>query len=483
MAKLKILFIPAPYDTFRGRKRPFDHLGVLYLANTLEKAGYWARVYHADAGVKISKKEKLYSQYKRRRTARNELFKRNFENNDFHVWKELEKTIITTKPSIVGISFTTMAYPSAIKIAGMIKRINKNITIIAGGCHATTQPEQVIKQENIDLVVRGEAEHIITPLVKAIENNITPKKISGLTYQKNNRIIHTPNQKPPQNLDELPFPQRNVLINSKGGRIQKYIQDYALITSRGCPYNCAFCATEQHRGKPIRFRSPDNVMEEIKTATKKHGTKYFMFVDETFTFDKKRVRTLCKLILWNKLKIRWLCNTRIDKLDKRTLRLMRKAGCDLIYLGIESGDARMLIKMKKGIKLEQIKSAVKLVKGAGIRVGAYLIIGYPGETNKSLKNTTNLLKEIKPDITGVFFATPFPGTELYGIAKSSLLTTNYSKYNTQTQIIKSQPVSGKELQKKYEELNSFSKTTRSTKIRVEILKSKIGYFLSNRITK
>lgn len=184
--------------------------------------------------------------------------------------------------------------------------------------------------------------------------------------------------------------------------------------SRGCPFNCSYCATQIWTRK-VRYRSIPNIIEEIKYVNERYGTHQFTFKDDSFTVSKKRVAEFCDALLKVGLKVKWDCNTRADLVDLPLLKTMKKAGCNSIKVGVESGSERILKIMDKGVSLEQVKESAKLFRKAGIHWTAYFMMGVPTETKEDVKETVKLLYEIKPSFASVGVYEPFPGTKLFDI--------------------------------------------------------------------
>jgi radical SAM superfamily enzyme YgiQ (UPF0313 family) len=235
-----------------------------------------------------------------------------------------------------------------------------------------------------------------------------------LSSRQGEKVVHNSLKKTSIDLNQYPFPDRSLLINEK----VYSSEDMGLImASRGCPYSCTYCATQTNR---VNFRSSDHIVDEIINVKQKYGTIQFTFKDDSFTVNHNLVEDLCQKLINNKLKITWECNTRVNLINEKLLRLMIKAGCNFIKVGIESGSEKILNRMKKGITHEQIKQASKLFKKVGIHWTGYFMIGVPGETQSDIQKTINFLYKIKPDFACIGVYEPFPGTAMFdeGINKN-----------------------------------------------------------------
>lgn len=405
----KILLIYPPwYRFFKGELNAYP-IGLCYIAGVLEKHGFDnTYVYNADyqdGGRFVSQTEmsKLYDEYLNI-----------LKNIDHPIWKEIERKITAQKPDIVGISVMTGKLGSALNIAKIIKDFDRDIPVVFGGPHPTILPEETLKNEAVDIVVRGEGEYTFLDMVKNIESDDL-RKVLGITYKDNKKVIHNPDRPLIQNLDELPFPARHLLLDR-----DKYGPSAfrSLFATRGCPYNCIFCASHKIWTKRVRYRSPENVIDEIKYVRKEFKVKNFYFEDDSFTLNSKWTNKVCDLMINEQLNINWGCETRADHVAEDLIGKMKKAGCRHINIGFESGDEEILKKIKKGITLEQIKTATNIILKNDMKLTAFFMIGFPWETKEEISKTLALIKELNIDHPTYSIATPYPGTELYEICES-----------------------------------------------------------------
>lgn len=330
--------------------------------------------------------------------------------------KEIIKEAKKFKPTIIGLSFTTREFPAALKLAPSLKKHFQECFIIIGGPHSTVTPKKTVRHQCFDFAVLGEGEKTIIELVKALEKGKKNlKNIKGIAFKKGRKIIITPPRPFIKNLDALPFPARHLLSPLKKYRPAFSYKNFpigTIITSRGCPFHCTFCARNVF-GNQVRFRSPKNVVDEIEILVKEYGAREIRVWDDTLNLDPQRVIEICKEILKRKLVFPWACQARVNFVNSRMLGWMKKAGCWQISYGIESGNQTILNKIKKGLTLKIARQAVNKTKRAGIEAKCYFMLGLPGETEETMQDTINFAKNLDPDIATFCITLPFPGTEIY----------------------------------------------------------------------
>jgi radical SAM superfamily enzyme YgiQ (UPF0313 family) len=342
--------------------------------------------------------------------------------------------IIETHPDLIGITATCLSFHNAVNCATKLKEKQPDIPVILGGPHLTTIPGEAMDFKCFDFGVLGEGEETMLELAGKIrnkENNFSD--IKGIAYRAGNKVLLTPKRDYIKDLDNIPFPSRELFPPLSRYRpspvAYKYLPVGHLITSRGCPYQCAFCDRKVF-GNLCRFRTPENVIKEIEELIYMCGARELKFFDDTFTLKKDHAIRICELMMERRFDVSWSCLTRVDHITEELLQIMKKAGCWQIVFGFESGDDKMLKKMKKGFNTAQVKDAVKLCKKLGFNVRGSFVLGYPGETRQTIKKTITFAKRI--DIDAVIFCviTPYPGSEVFEIAKRSgtLLHKDYRFY-------------------------------------------------------
>lgn len=350
--------------------------------------------------------------------------------------EKLIEYLKVSKPTIIGISSLTPNYIKAKEIINIIKSNIENIKIIMGGPHITIFPKETLEEnENIDYGVLGEGEITLLELLDCIENKRDISKVKGIVYRKDQKIHITKPRPYIKNIDEVPIPARDLLDMKRYRPAPTYyrkLPSYITLTSRGCPYRCSYCS--KIFGSIYRFHSIERVLEEIEELIIRYKTKEIIFRDDTFTINKKFVTELCNKIINKGInkKIKWTCMTRVNLVDEKLLKLMKKAGCWSIHYGIESGSQRLLNLIQKDITIKEIKNAVKWTKKAGIEVKAFFMIGLPTETREETLQTIEFMKELNVDWVQVTITVPYPGTELFEIAKKeeTLKSTNWEDYQT-----------------------------------------------------
>jgi radical SAM superfamily enzyme YgiQ (UPF0313 family) len=362
------------------------------------------------------------------------------------------KEIKKFSPEIVGLSAMTPTIQSAVKTAKMVKSIVADIPIIMGGVHPSIMPDETLKNtKEIDILVRGEGEKTAEELINIIESGGNIYNVSGISFRDNNRVVHNQNRPLIKNLDSIPFPARDLLPM---GKYKQHIGNptsfATIITSRGCPFNCIYC-TKAIFGRIYRFRSAENVLREIEEIIHKYKVKEIDFYDDSFTVNKKRVTELCDAIIKCGIDVQWKCEARVDLVNKELLEKMKKAGCYLIAYGVETGNQELLDILKKGVTIDQIRKAFKITKEVGIETLAYIMIGIPGETRKTIKKTLNFTRALDPDYAQIAVLTPYPQTELYEMVKEKghLIKEDWSKYayvgDSATAVIRTDELSPEDL--------------------------------------
>lgn len=372
---MKIALVTPMWNT----ENPYPPLGLAYIGAVLEKHGYTVQIF--DLTLKHNKP---------------------FENKI--------EDIVNFSPDIVGISAMSHNYDSALTIAKDIKN-KTGAYIVFGGPHPTILPKDVLTNEFVDFVITGEGEDTFLKLCQYFDTRLY--NIDGLCYKDNGNIIINPKNNYIQNLDELPLPARHLLHLDNYQLVDDYGEKMAtIISSRGCPYRCTYCYKGLF-GTTYRFRSPDNIINEIKQCIKDYNYKSFYFIDDLFTLNLERVKELTDSIVKENLDIRWQCLARVNNATSQMFEMMKEAGCYKVHFGIESGNQNILNKAKKGITLDQVKNAVKYCKNAGIKTKGYFMLALPGDTLETMQNTLNFAEQLQLDEMMFSIATPFPGTELW----------------------------------------------------------------------
>ena len=344
---------------------------------------------------------------------------------------DLKKEINSFRPDFIGITSTTPLIKNVYKLTEEIKKISNSIQVIAGGPHPTAMPEDILKESRIDCVVFGEGDNILPLILKDGINDNIP----NLYYKKDNIIYKSNIQNEHiKDLDIFPFPAYELL------EINKYVQPRvfsrnspvgSIETSRGCYAACIFCNKNIH-GYKVRMKSPKRVVDEMEYILQ-IGFREIHIIDDIFTANVDRVYEICEEILRRNLKFSWYPRggIRVDTVNLKLLKIMRKAGCYRIPFGIESGSKRILEIIRKKITKEQAIEAVKYAKKAGMIVETYFMIGLPGETEEDINESINFAIQLNTDYAKFAITTPLPGTPMFDsmMENGQIKTKDWDKYN------------------------------------------------------
>jgi radical SAM superfamily enzyme YgiQ (UPF0313 family) len=359
---------------------------------------------------------------------------------------DVEEELRSFNPDVVGITSVTPSIYEAYKVAETAKKVREDCTVVLGGPHATFMPRQTMEEcKYIDIIVRGEGEETTKELIENIEKGASLNEVKGITFREKNEIIDAEPRPFIKNIDDIPFPSRDLLPM----HLYKFngVKYTTMLTSRGCPFKCSFCSSSRLFGGYWRERSPENVLEEMKIIYEEYNIRNIEFMDDTFTLNQERAEKICDEIIKQGWNISWGASSRVDTLSKKLVEKMKKAGCWILFLGIESGSQKILDTIGKRITLEQVKKAVKILKDAGIQVLGSFIIGFLQDTTETIKETIKFAKSLNLDYAEFSILTPYPGTPIFDYAKKNnmLLTENWSKYQAIEPIVKIEGASEKEI--------------------------------------
>ncbi len=330
--------------------------------------------------------------------------------------QQIKQEIDAYKPDFLALSASSSLMEEVEKLT---KLTPDKCIVILGGIHASSMPEQVLKDyPRIDFVVRGEGEETIRHII----NSELLENIDGISYRKNGKIMHNKDSKFIENLDALPFPARDLLPMHKyfSFEARRYPIDY-IVSGRGCPYRCTFCADFITSGRKLRIRSAENLVAEVEHLVNNYGVQEIDFQDDNFTYYPDRIFKFCELMVQKGLhkKVIWKVanGVRCDKVSLPMLKAMKKAGCYMLSIGIESGNQEILNKMKKAEKLEDIRKAAQWCNEAGIETRGLFIFGNLGENRQTMQDTIEFAKSLPLDTATFHIMIPMPGTELYDVVK------------------------------------------------------------------
>ncbi len=344
--------------------------------------------------------------------------------------EQLIKYVKNYGPAIVGIGCASAIMLNAVReISKAIKEYDSSIKIIAGG-YLQSNKEEILKEKNIDFIIKGEAEFTFLELCDALLNKKDSdfSRILGLAYLKDGRLIETPNRPFIKNLDDLPFAARHLLeppITSEYYRTPyqyKRKPNTISISSRGCPYKCIFCGIHNIWSWDYRMHSAEYVVNEIKYLQENWGIKDIKYHDDNFLVDAARVKKISDLIVAENLDISWSCVGTIASLDKHDelIRSMRNSGCWHIAFGVETGNEKVMRDIRKPTTVDQVRKVITSCAESGIACRGLFMIGHPTDTKETINDTINFAKSLPFYSVSFAFAIPYPGTELYDIAKSGV---------------------------------------------------------------
>ena len=407
---MKVLLINPPQTFYPGSEQPAGNLplGLMYIAALLQKANFKVEI--LDAFMVDS------------------VFQRNgVETTVGMPFTEIRHELIERKPDVVGISGPfTCQIDNAVKISNLVKEVNPNILTVTGGPHVTLASEAFLREaKDVDIVVRGEGEYTMLEIAQTFEDRKQMDKILGIAYRQSGKIRLNPPRPLIKNLDQLPYPAYNLVDMERYLTLKKIgyrsFKDRAIsmITSRGCPFNCCFCAVHLHMGKDFRAHSAKYVVDHIQFVVKKFNVRNVFFEDDNLTLDIERFENICNDIISRNINIGWETpnGVRADCLNRELLKKMKQSGCKSVFIGVESGDQQILNNVIcKSLDLNRVVEFAKDAKEIGLKTGAFYIIGFPGETKENMQKTVDFALRLKREYDvgmHLFVATPSFGTRLY----------------------------------------------------------------------
>jgi anaerobic magnesium-protoporphyrin IX monomethyl ester cyclase len=372
------ILIVNPYSLLYKENKHYDPcipFGVLFVATVMKKHGYQVKI-----------------------------FDHNVESRSFN------ETLSAFKPDVVGFSVLTgETIRDAIAMSKDVCAYNADTSIVWGGVHPSLLPFQTIVSPYIDYVVVGEGEYTFLELVQHLENNANMSTIQGICYvrKEDGKPVYTGDRPFIDNLDVLPDPDWELVD------INAYKKYFILNTSRGCPHRCTFCYNQKfNKGRRSDF-SAGRIVGWMEYLNKNYGIDNFDFLEDNFTFNKKRLDEFLELMIRNKMKVTWSCESRITGVSKELLMKMKQAGCDYLTFGVESGSPRILQFLKKDIKIDTITTVIKWCHDIGIKSSVNMMFGLPHETDEDVEMSFNLIRKCNPLYVDAIIYRPFPGTELF----------------------------------------------------------------------
>jgi anaerobic magnesium-protoporphyrin IX monomethyl ester cyclase len=402
--KVTLIYPPGGYFAARWEESALPPLGLGYLAAYLEQNGVECEILEANAlQLKIS---------------------------------DIRRHLIESKPDIVGVTFTTENRFIGFDVIKAAKSALPNALVIAGGPHVSATAQDTLTHiPELDLVVRGEGEQTLLNIVRQKESGGSFTGIPGLSFRADGGVVNNPPVDFIHDLDSMPFPARHLmpmdryLYSADVPGVGK-LRALNIMASRGCPFDCSFCASPRMWGRRFRSRSPENVLAEVDELVNKYGAQALWIFDDTFTINRKRTIAICEGLASKHPGLKWFCEIRVDTVDKELLRIMRDAGCYCVAFGVESGSQRIIdISIGKQIKLDEVHQVVAWCKELGLEYNPFMILSHPEETEEDARQSMDLVHKWKADGSPVSMAIMhiYPGTRIESIAfKKGILPSDFS---------------------------------------------------------
>lgn len=401
---MNILLIEPPFARFMGFYRFFFPFALSSLSAHLKKQGHNVLIYdadHAESPVDMTSTDLLnvFSRYLD-----------GIQDTDHEIWSESERVMTDFQPDLIGITYLSTKKGAVEFLTRQAKQLFPEVPVVLGGSHASFLPQASLSQTGADFVVTGEGEETFAELIRGLEDRSRSlHDIPGLVFRiPSGRFVTTPTRPLIEDMDSLPFPDRESLY-----RLDSYRPDDMgmIMTSRGCPFNCTFCSSLWERR--ARFRSVTHILAEIEYLVERFGVRSIYFKDDTFTLNKRFVFAFCDALQRRGLDIRWECLTRIELVDEELILRMREAGMFNLKIGIETGSERLLRATNKNISLSQIREGAEVLNRLGQTWSAFFMLGYPDETESEMRMSRDLIEEIRPTYVSMSVLVPYPGCATY----------------------------------------------------------------------
>ena len=418
---MKVFLFDPPYERLMGVKTTLLYpIGLSYLAATLNQAGHEALYINFDyeEGLPITNpfsRTRNINKYRK--------YSHEVNNASNRVWHSFRQLLLKYTPQVVGISCISLKMQSALMMANIVKEVNSNIKVIFGGHHSLLYPEKILNNNsNVDIIALGEFDLGLVEVVNALQTNMGTLyeklcAIPGLCIRnQSNTAIRTGVRELLPSLDDLPFPESAHYYQNSCLRILPLT---AIIASRGCPYKCTYCATNNLWKRSVRWRSPENVLNEIKYRSKRHNVFSFGFFDDCFTLDKEWLMEFCDRVTREKVSINWSCISNANLVDESIFKRMVEAGCIKINIGVETGSERIAKLIKRSVKMERIRQVFEYTRKYGVSTTAYVMMGFPTETVKDIQDTQRFIRELSPNWVYANVLVPLPGTETFRMCTDS----------------------------------------------------------------
>jgi radical SAM superfamily enzyme YgiQ (UPF0313 family) len=347
--------------------------------------------------------------------------------------EEFVRAVEGQAPDLVVLEISTPTFDLDMATATALKE-SLGIPIALVGTHASIYHREILGgHSSIDFVIRGEYEYVVLDLATAVREGKDLDAVQGLTFRRDGDIVVNPDRPRVEDLDTIPFPARDHFEWRKYHEPTYFALPWiTMITSRGCPYRCTFCSWPQTMyGHRYRVRSAENVVDEMEHCVEKYRPGEIFFDDDTFTIGKTRVMEICREIRDRDLRVVWSCMGRTDTVDDEMLAGMFNAGCRKIKFGVETGSKRIMSTIQKGLDLDKVATAFQMARSVGMEVHGTFMVGLPGETRDTARETVQLACSIPMDSVQFSIATPFPGTDFYEQCRRNgwLVTEKWENYD------------------------------------------------------
>ncbi len=410
----KILLIDPPFFRFMGERQSATPLGLAYIAGVLVEKGFEVSIYNADFDHRKQLPEcnKAYSN----EVSTFDRYKAAITDLDNDIYSEVISTISDYHPDLIGITVRTGKFFISKVLVQKIKREFPETPVVIGGNHVTADPEHSLMRTEADYAVRGEGEYAFYNLVKSLQEEGPLSDVESLSYRNEGKIIHNTLAALIPNLDEIPLPNRDVIMYGDAMDPDDFGN---IFSSRGCPFGCAFCDSRTTWSRKVRRRSAKNIVDEIVLLKEKYGVSFFSFSDDCFVTRAEDAFAFCDeidrrgLSLLPKKDFRWWCELHPRVISEELIMRVKKSGCVAVAMGVESGSQRTLTQISKKSSLEVVENAAKIVKSHDINLATYFMIGFPWEKEDDIKETIQFMKGLKPDSGNISILTPLPKTDIY----------------------------------------------------------------------
>jgi anaerobic magnesium-protoporphyrin IX monomethyl ester cyclase len=350
--------------------------------------------------------------------------------------ERIKRTIKQFRPDIIGATGVTMNINKALNILNECKNESPGSIIVMGGPHVTFDAHNILNDNGfIDFIVRGEGELTCVELFTNLDRPGAYRDIPGISFRDSGTIVHNPTRDFIADINILPYPARHLVQISKYRALNLPLN---MITSRGCPYECIFCVGSKMVGRRVRYFDTMRVVDEFEMLSKMNFPQ-INIVDDLFTSNKKRCTAICEEIMKRGIRQNWTAFARVDTVSPELLQIMKSAGCTMLCFGIESGNQEILDTVKKKTTLDKIEKAVAMCKDAGIVPMASYIMGLPGETPETARQTLEFARKLCSSY-GYHILAPFPGTEVREMAEQyglRILTSDWDKYDANQSVCES----------------------------------------------